>query len=42
VRPAEAGRQRPGGSRRAGSVRLHQDDHHTGSIFQKAPLRPHL
>ena len=36
VWPAETDGERPGGCRRAGVVRTHQDDHHTGSIFQNA------
>jgi hypothetical protein len=36
VWPAETDGERPGGGRRAGLVRAHQNDHHTGSIFQNA------
>ena len=36
VWPAETDGKRPGGGRRPGVVRAHQDDHHIGSIFQNA------
>jgi hypothetical protein len=34
--PTKIRGERPGGGGRAGVVRAHQDDHHTGSIFQNA------